>query len=59
MESMSEQKEYIVRVEGFPYSFGLGEIVAPGCAYFAKGFYNLSKQELNAALKKVGKVRLR
>jgi hypothetical protein len=56
---MSEQKEYIVRVEGFPYSYGLGELVAPGCAYFTADHYNLSKEELNAALKKVGMVTVR
>ena len=56
---MSEQKEYIVRVEGFPYSYGLGEVVSDGVAYFPKGTYNLSKDQLNAKLKALGKVTLR
>jgi hypothetical protein len=59
MESMSEQKEYIVRVEGFPYSYGLGEVVSDGVAYFPKGTYNLSKDQLNAKLKALGKVTIR
>jgi hypothetical protein len=54
-----DQKEYIVRVEGFPYSYGLGEIVAPGCAYFTADHYNLTREQLNAELKKLGKVTLR
>lgn len=56
---MSETKEYIVRVEGTPYSYGLGEVVSNGVAYFPKGNYNLSKDELNAKLKALGKVTLR
>jgi hypothetical protein len=37
-----ERKEYVVRVEGHANSFGIGEVVAPGCALFHKGMYNLS-----------------
>jgi hypothetical protein len=54
-----ESKEYIVRVEGFPYSYGIGEVVVPGVAFFKAGFYNLTKDELNAKLKQLGKVTLR
>ena len=54
-----DQKEYVVRVEGIPYSYGLGEVVSPGVSYFEWGTYNLSKDELNAKLKKIGKAVLR
>ena len=54
-----DTKEYVVRVEGFPYSYGVGEVVVPGVVYFAKGTYNLTKEELNAKLKQLGKVTLR
>jgi hypothetical protein len=54
-----ESKEYVVRVEGTAYQFGLGEVVSPGVAFFKAGFYNLTKQELNAKLKSLGKVVLR
>ena len=57
---MSEQKEYVVRVQGnSAWTFGLGEIVSPGVAFFKVGHYDLSKEELNAELKKLGKVTIR
>jgi hypothetical protein len=60
MESMSEQQEYIIRTESArAYTYGLGKVVSPGVAYFERGTYGLTKEELNAALKKVGKVTLR
>jgi hypothetical protein len=55
-----DQKEYIVRVEGFPYSYGLGEICSPdGAVLFQAGRYNLTREQLNAELKKLGKVTFR
>lgn len=54
-----EQKEYVIRTEGTPYSYGIGELVVPGVAFFKAGFYNLSKTELNAKLKSLGKVVIR
>ena len=54
-----ETKDYVVRVEGIAYQFGLGEVVIPGVALFKAGDYNLSKQELNAKLRALGKVVLR
>ena len=57
---MQEVKEYVVRVEGLPHSYGLGEIVSPGGAVlFKAGFYGLSRSELNSKLKSLGKVVLR
>jgi hypothetical protein len=57
---MSEQKEYVVRVQGnSAWTFGLGEIVSPGVAFFKVGHYDLSKEELNSELKKLGKATLR
>ena len=57
---MSEQKEYVVRVEGLPHSYGLGEVVSPeGVVLFKAGFYGLSRSELNAKLKSLGKVIIR
>ena len=38
-----ERKEYLIRVEGTADSYGIGEIVAPGCTLFAKGMYNLPR----------------
>lgn len=55
-----DQKEYIVRVEGLPYSYGLGEIVSPeGAVLFKAGDYNLSKDQLDKKLKALGKATLR
>ena len=57
---MSEPQEYIIRTESArSYTYGLGKVVSPGVAYFERGTYDLTKEELNAALKKVGKVTLR
>jgi hypothetical protein len=55
-----EQQEYIIRTESArSYTYGLGKVVSPGVAYFERGTYGLTKEELNAALKKVGKVTIR
>ena len=57
---MNEQQEYIIRTESArAYTYGLGKVVSPGVAYFERGTYGLTKEELNVALKKVGKVRIR
>jgi hypothetical protein len=54
-----EQQEYIIRTESArSYTYGLGEVVAPNCTYFAAGNYDLTKTELNAKLKALGKVTL-
>ena len=43
---MSEQKEYIVRVQSNrAWTFGLGEVVVPGVAYFSNGNYNLTMEQ--------------
>ena len=39
-----ERKEYVVRVEGHANSFGIGEVVAPGCVLFKAGMYNLTRE---------------
>ena len=55
-----ETKEYVVRVHSDrAYTYGLGEIVSNGVALFHDGFYSLTKEELNAKLKSLGKVVLR
>ena len=61
MESIGDsvEKEYVVRTEGNFNSYGIGEVVVPGVALFRDGDYNLTKDELNAKLKKLGKVTLR
>lgn len=57
---MSDQQEYIIRTESaYAYTYGLGKVVSPGVAYFERGTYGLTKEELNAALKKLGKETLR
>jgi len=57
---LNETKEYVIRTQStVANTFALGQVVAPNCAFFAKGDYDLSKDELNAKLKKLGKVTLR
>lgn len=57
---MQDEVQYIVRVEGFPYSYGLGEVCSPnGAVLFKAGRYNLNREQLNVELKKLGKVTLR
>jgi len=57
---MAEQTQYTIRVQGNrAWTFGLGEIVSPGVAFFKVGHYDLSKEELNAKLKALGKVTIR
>ena len=57
---MKELKEYVMRVQGNGL-LGLGEIVAPGVALFTEvpKHFDLSKEEFNVALRKLGKVVLR
>lgn len=54
-----ETKEYVIRTEGTPYSYGIGEVIVPGVAFFKAGFYNLTQQELRAKMKQLGKAVLR
>lgn len=61
-DSVQESKEYIIRTQSdVAYTYGLGEVVVPGVALFSANpkHYGLTKEELNAALKKLGKVTLR
>jgi hypothetical protein len=59
-DSVQDSKEYVVRVQsGVAYTYGIGEVVVPGVAYFAKGTYDLSLEEVNAKFKQLGKVTLR
>jgi hypothetical protein len=56
---MKETKEYIVRVQSDrAWTYGLGEVVSPGVALFMESHIGLSKEQLNAELKKLGKVTL-
>ena len=55
-------KEYVVRTQSdFAFTYGLGEVIVPGVALFTEQpkHYNFSKEELNAELKKLGKVVIR
>jgi len=59
---MQDSAEYVVRVQSdFAFTYGLGEVVAPGVALFSSSpmHYGLSKEELNAEPKKLGKVTIR
>jgi hypothetical protein len=54
------EKNYTIRVQSDrAWTYGLGEIVSPGVTLFNDGFYGLTKEELNAKLKGLGKVTLR
>jgi hypothetical protein len=47
-------KSYVIRVQSDkPNTFGLGEVVAEGCAFFKHNQINLSKQELEVAISKL------
>jgi hypothetical protein len=55
-----ETKEYVIRTQGNrAYTYGFGELVVPGVAFFKADCYDLSKEELQAKLKAMGKVVLR
>jgi hypothetical protein len=57
---VQDSKEYVVRVQSdVANTYGLGEVVVPGVAFFKAGDYGLTKDELNAKLKKLGKVTIR
>ena len=43
---MSQTQDFVVRVEGFADSYGLGTEVAPGCVLFKADDYHLTKEEL-------------
>lgn len=47
----SEKTTYVVRVEGFANSYGLGEEITPGVALFRAGMYNLTKEQLESSIK--------
>ena len=58
-DTVQDSAEYIIRAQGNrAYTFGLGEVVAPNCTYFAAGNYDLTKEQLNKKLKALGKVTL-
>ena len=55
-----ETKEYTIRVQStVAYTYALGEVVAPNCAYFTDGNCDLTKEQLDAKLKALGKAVLR
>jgi hypothetical protein len=55
-----ENKEYVIRTQSnVANTYGLGLVVAPGVAFFAKDSYDLTKVQLEAKLKAMGKVTLR
>jgi hypothetical protein len=55
-----EQKEYVVRVQSdISYTYGIGEVIVPGVALFKESEIHLTKEELNAKLRSLGKVTLR
>jgi len=47
----SEKTTYVVRTEGFANSYGLGEVVSTGVALFRAGKYNLTREQLDQAIK--------
>lgn len=54
------QNEYVIRVQGNAANqYGLGKVISPGVALFEAGFYDLTKEELNAKLKSLKKAVLR
>ena len=54
-----DQKEYVVRVQSdVAYTYGIGEVVSPGVALFKDSETHLTKDQLNAKLKQLGKVTL-
>lgn len=56
---MQDSVEYVIRTQSdVANSYGLGKVVSPGVALFEYGTYGLTKTELNAKLKALGKVTL-
>jgi hypothetical protein len=45
-----ETVEYIIRIEGTAGRYGLGEVILPGITLFKAGRYNLTHDELKAAI---------
>ena len=57
---MSETQEYIIRTQSDrAYTYGLGKVVSPGVSLLEWGFYDLTREALNAKLKSLGKVVIR
>ena len=53
-------KTYTIRVQSdYAYRYSLGEAVVPGVVLFSSGFVNLTRAQLDAKLKSLGKVTLR
>jgi hypothetical protein len=56
------EKNYVIRTHSdVAHTYGLGEIVADGVVLFSSSpkHYGLTKDELDAALKRLGKVTVR
>ena len=49
---MSEQTQYVVRVEGTANSYGLGEVVSQNVTLFRAGNWGLNSEEIEVALRK-------
>ena len=58
-DSVSEQIEYTIRVEGTANSYGLGKTIVPNVAFFERGCWGLTWDELQNKLKALGKAVLR
>jgi hypothetical protein len=59
---MKETKEFVIRTQSDrAYTYGLGEVVAPGVALFSAQplHYGLSKDELNAEVSRLQKATVR
>lgn len=53
--SDSANTKYIIRVEGTAGRFGLGEVISENVHLFKAGHYNLTAEELQAAIARTGK----
>jgi hypothetical protein len=52
---MESTKTYHVRVQSNrPYTYGLGEEIVPNIHLFAKGHYDMTKEELDRAIATTG-----
>jgi hypothetical protein len=50
-----ELKEYVIRKEGTANTYGIGEVIVPNVAFFKAGHWGLSSEQLELAIKKLGK----
>ncbi len=50
-----QAKEYVIRKQGNAYTYGLGEVISEGVALYKDGHYNLTQEELEIAIKKLGR----